>query len=87
MKLRPNPAYRWILREDGGYIYSPIDHSIKVLNVTGSFIVRNCEGCDIDQLIAEMADEFDCPSVEVLREDVAQFIQTMIGEGYLCQNE
>lgn len=87
MKLHPNPAYRWILREDGGYIYNPIDHSIKVLNVTGSFIARRCEGYDIDQLIAEMAEEFECPSVEVLREDVAQFLQTMIGEGYLCRNE
>ncbi|HEY3316641.1 MAG TPA: PqqD family protein [Bacillota bacterium] len=84
--LARNPAFKWILREDGGYVYDPTDKTVKVLNDTGSFIVGRCELYPAE-IAAALVETFDISDLDTAARDVSSFLDELVMEGLLCRRE
>lgn len=81
-----NDAFRWVHRENGAYIFSPIDGSVKVLNTTGSIITQLCEEMTPQQIANRLQSDFDVEeSSEEITKDVEEYLSLLVREGYLCQ--
>lgn len=87
MRVTKNQEFKWILREDGGYIYDYATGNVKVLNDTGSFIIQKCEDNSITDIVNDLLDTFEIGDPRQAEEDVSDFLHSMIEEGYLCQEK
>ncbi|MCK4259608.1 MAG: PqqD family protein [Halanaerobiales bacterium] len=87
MKLTKKEKFKWILREDGGYIYDYSTGTVKVLNDTGSFIIQKCEKNSITDIVNDLLNTFEIDDPHQAEEDVNSFLRNMIEEGYLCQEK
>ncbi len=86
MGLMKNDKFKWILRDDGGYVYDYSTGNVKVLNDTGSYIIQNCAD-SITDLVTKMKQLFEIDESANVQEDVEQFLDEMLKEGYLCQGQ
>jgi len=77
--------YQWVLREDGAFVYSPRDGTVKVVNETGAIILRQCTERSVEEIAASICSQF-CLSgtTDRVRQDVEEFLEAMVKEGYLC---
>ena len=69
--------------EDEGTVILLISGMMHQLNLLGGMIWSLCDdGCDVDQLVAELQKEFDVES-DILRADVLEFVDDLIERGWL----
>lgn len=76
-----------VLREedpDGGLLFNPDTNQIRVLNLTGLFVWRLCDGThDLPAIVAAMQEAFDqVPAGEVAAQ-VQAYVDDMIAAGFV----
>lgn len=70
--------------EDGGLLFNPDTNQVRVLNTTGLFIWKQCDGSrDLDQIARALQESFeDAPSDQV-NQDVREFVEEMVASGFI----
>lgn len=70
--------------EDGGLLFNPDTNQIKVLNTTGLYIWKHCDGSRGATEIADaMQTEFEDAPGEQVGADVREFIEGMLQSGFI----
>jgi len=75
-----------VLREEGeeAFLFDPASSKIKVLNNTGAFIWKLCDGKHSrDDIINALKEEFNLPSQEEAEKDLAKFLETLQKDGFI----
>jgi hypothetical protein len=77
-----------IVREEGdegeALIFDPETERVKVLNHTGLTLWRWCEtGHTPQDLVRRLSEEYDSVDLDVLRQDVNDFVRELLALGYL----
>jgi hypothetical protein len=76
-----------VLREedpDGGLLFNPDTDQIRVLNVTGLFVWKLCDGShDLPGIVAAMRESFDGVPEEQVASQVTEFIDEMMATGFI----
>jgi hypothetical protein len=71
-----------ILREEekeGGLLFNPDTNQVIVLNSTGVFIWRMCDGShNVEDIIQEIQNEFEGASPDVLKIEIPKFLDMMV---------
>lgn len=69
---------------DGALVFNPDTDQIKVLNETGLFIWRLCDGShDMAGIIARVRETFDEVPEDQVSGQVQDFINDMVGSGFI----
>jgi len=69
---------------DGALIFNPDTDQIKVLNPTGFFIWRSCDGShDMQRIIARVRETFDGVPADQVSEQVQDFVNVMVAAGFI----
>jgi hypothetical protein len=70
--------------DEGALLFNPDTNRIQVINTTGLFIWKQCgEVHTLDEIITEVQKGFDDVPVELVAEDVRQFIDKMVASGFI----
>ena len=70
--------------EDGGLLFNPDTNQIKVVNTTGLFIWKQCDGSHkLDEIVTAMQDAFEDAPADQITEDVNKFIEGMVSTGFI----
>ena len=70
--------------EDGGLLFNPDTNQVKVINATGLFIWKQCDGTqNLNEIAAAMQDAFENAPADQITEDVNEFIEEMVGAGFI----
>ena len=76
-----------VIREedpDGGLLFNPDTNQIRVVNQTGLFIYKQCDGSkDLPAIISAVRDEFDEVPADQVDEQVKTFIDEMVSVGFI----
>lgn len=84
MVYERSSKYRWILRDDGAYVYSLEDGAVKVVNETGCLILKLCSDMGVDEIASSIIDEYrDSADPELVKQDVQEFLTHMEAQGYI----
>ena len=69
---------------DGALVFNPDTDQIKVVNQTGFFIWRLCDGShDMESIIARVRETFDEVPEDQVSGQVQDFINDMVGSGFI----
>lgn len=69
---------------DGALVFNPDTDKIKVLNQTGFFIWRLCDGShDMESLIALVRETFDDVPEDQVTGQIQDFIDEMVNSGFI----
>lgn len=82
--LRRNPDV--VLREedeDGALLFNPDTSEVRVLNATGLFVWRMCDGVPEETLVSALSGAFDSVPPGRVREDVDRFVSDLLAAGFL----
>lgn len=82
--LRRNPDV--VLREedeDGALLFNPDTSEVRVLNATGLFVWRMCDGVSEDDLVSALSGAFDSVPPGRVREDVDRFMSGLLASGFV----
>jgi len=80
MNDKLKPAKDIVLREEEGgiFLFNPDSYAIKILNHTGVFIWKLCDGKHSQEdIVNAVVEEFDAPSKEVAKKDLEKFLKTL----------
>ena len=70
--------------EDGGLLFNPDNNQVKVVNATGLFIWKLCDGTqNLNELAAAMQDAFEEAPADQITGDVNEFIEGMVSSGFI----
>ena len=70
--------------EDGGLLFNPDTNQVKVVNTTGLFIWKLCDGTqNLNEIAAAMQDAFEEAPADQITEDVNEFIEGMAAAGFI----
>lgn len=70
--------------EDGGLLFNPDTNQIKVLNITGLYIWKQCDGSrGAMEFANEILAEFEDAPAEQVNADVNEFIEGMVQTGFI----
>jgi hypothetical protein len=70
--------------EDGGLLFNPDTNVVKLINTTGLFIWKECNCARrMDEIVTVLRDTFDDVPEEQVTQDVKEFIDYMVGAGFL----
>jgi hypothetical protein len=76
-----------VLREeepDGALLFNPDTNQIRVLNPTGLFIWRLCDGSrDLPAMVAGLRESFDAVPEDQVASQVTTFIDEMLAAGFI----
>ena len=80
-----------VLREedaDGGLLFNPDTNQVKVVNTTGLFIWKLCDGKhSVEAITAALQEAFEEAPSEAVQQDVEEFIKGMLETGFIGQVE
>jgi hypothetical protein len=80
-----------VLREedpDGGLLFNPDTNQVKVVNTTGLFIWKLCDGKhSLAAIAAALQEAFDDAPLDAVHQDVEEFINGMVATGFIGQVE
>lgn len=80
-----------VLREedpDGGLLFNPDTNQVKVVNTTGLFIWKRCDGKhSLEAIAAALQEAFDDAPLDAVQQDVEEFINGMVETGFIGQVE
>ena len=69
---------------DGALVFNSDTDQIKVLNQTGFFIWRLCDGShDMESIIARVRETFDEVPEDQVSGQVQEFVNEMVGSGFI----
>jgi hypothetical protein len=69
---------------DGALVFNPDTDQIKVLNQTGFFVWRLCDGGhDMERIIARVRETFDGVPEDQVLVQVQDFVNDMVGAGFI----
>ncbi|HRY61254.1 MAG TPA: PqqD family peptide modification chaperone [Candidatus Fermentibacter sp.] len=83
-RLQRNPDV--VLREedeDGALLFNPDTSEVRVLNATGLFVWRMCDGVSEDDLVSALSAAFDSVPPGRVREDVDRFVCDLLASGFM----
>ena len=70
--------------EDGGLLFNPDTNQVKVINATGLFIWKLCDGTqNLNEIAAALQDAYKDADADQITEDVNEFIEEMVGAGFI----
>ncbi|MCD4686119.1 MAG: PqqD family peptide modification chaperone [Anaerolineae bacterium] len=70
--------------EDGALLFEPDSGQVKVINPTGLFIWKLCDGnSTLDEIISAVLGEFEDAPVDAVTDDVTNFVTIMFDAGFL----
>jgi len=70
--------------EDGGLLFNPDTNQVKVINTTGLFIWKKCDGKqNLTEIITAMQDAFEDVPADQITEDVNEFFEGMVSAGFI----
>jgi len=70
--------------EDGGLLFNPDTNQIKVVNTTGLFIWKKCDGSyKLDEIVVALQKAFEEAPTDQITEDVNEFIEEMVNTGFI----
>jgi Coenzyme PQQ synthesis protein D (PqqD) len=76
-----------VLREedpDGGLLFNPDTNRIRVINHTGLFIWKLCDGMHfLDEIIKGIQEAYDEVPVDQVAEQVKGFVDEMVSSGFI----
>jgi hypothetical protein len=76
-----------VLREedvDGGLLFNPDTNQIKVLNITGLFIWKICDGNqDLSSFVNTIKESFESVPGDKIESQVKEYLNQMIAGGFL----
>ena len=76
-----------VLREeddDGGLLFNPDTNQIRVLNHTGLYVWKRCDGTNnIESIIEGLKNDFENTPENGVAEQVAAFVEDMKANGFL----
>jgi hypothetical protein len=80
-----------VLREDepdGGLLFNPDTNQIRVLNPTGLFLWKNCDGTrEMKDLVEALRAEFESVPEGEVQGQVTSFMEDMVANGFIGTNE
>lgn len=70
--------------DDGGLLFNPDTNQMQVVNTTGLFIWRLCDGSrTLDGIVTAMLNEYDGAPEDEMRADASAFIDMMVSAGFI----
>jgi hypothetical protein len=70
--------------QDGALLFNPDTDQIRVLNATGLFIWKLCDGRhELPEMVAAMREAFDKVPEDEVTSQVTQFVEEMASSGFL----
>ncbi len=70
--------------EDGGLLFNPDTNQVQVVNTTGLFIWKLCDGSrDLKALVSAMLEEFEGAPADEMEKDAREFIDAMVQSGFI----
>lgn len=71
--------------EDGALLFNPDTNQVQVLNATGLFIWKQCDGAhDLATIVAAMEQAFEeAPAADEVAQDVREFVKGMAAVGFI----
>jgi hypothetical protein len=76
-----------VLREedrDGGLLFNPDTNQIRVLNLTGLFVWKACDGSQtLPDIVAGLRESFDDVPQDDVVSHVTEFIDDMLANGFI----
>jgi hypothetical protein len=70
--------------EEGGLLFNPDTNQVKVINRTGLFIWKMCDGTkSLNDIVAAIQDGFEDAPADQITEDVNEFIEGMVAAGFI----
>lgn len=86
VKLLCNPDV--VLREEdpdeGALLFNPDTNQVKVINITGLFIWKQCGMARTpEEIVTEIQKSFDEVPLEQVAEDVQEFFESMLASGFI----
>ena len=70
--------------EDGALLFNPDTNQVKVINNTGLFIWKLCDGsCSLAELVTHLKEAFDEVPADLVEKDVQDFIADMTESGFI----
>ena len=80
-----------VLREDepdGGLLFNPDTNQIRVLNPTGLFLWKNCDGTrEIEDLVEALRAAFESVPEGEVQGQVTSFMEDMVANGFIGTGE
>ena len=80
-----------VLREDepdGGLLFNPDTNQIRVLNPTGLFLWKNCDGTrEMEDLVEALRAEFEGVPEGEVQGQVTSFMEDMVANGFIGTGE
>jgi hypothetical protein len=80
-----------VLREedpDGGLLFNPDTNQVKVVNTTGLFIWKLCDGRhSFEAIVGSMQESFEDAPPDQVKQDVQEFIDGMVETGFIGKLE
>jgi hypothetical protein len=80
-----------VLREedpDGGLLFNPDTNQVKVVNTSGLFIWKLCDGKhSLAAIVAAVQEAFEDAPPETVAQDVVEFVNGMLETGFIGQVE
>lgn len=76
-----------VLREedpDGGLLFNPDTNQVKVLNHTGLFIWKLCDGKhDMEAIVSELNQNYESVPKDLVSEQITTYLNDMISSGFI----
>jgi len=76
-----------VLREedrDGGLLFNPDTNQIRVLNLTGLFVWKACDGSQtLPEIVTALRESFDDVPEDEVADHVSEFIEDMMANGFI----
>ncbi len=69
--------------EDGALLFNPDTSEVRVLNATGLFIWRMCDGVSEQDLVSALSGAFDSVPPGRVGEDVGRFVSDLLAAGFV----
>lgn len=74
--------------EDGALLFNPDTNQVKVINNTGLFIWKKCDGtCHIEEIVNAVKNEFDQVPADQVGEEVNIFLDYLLQNGFVGISE
>lgn len=70
--------------EDGGLLFNPDTNQVRVLNTTGLFIWKQCDGSrNLDEIVHALQESFEDVPLDRVDQDVREFVEEMVASGFI----
>ncbi len=70
--------------EDGALLFNPDTNQVKIINITGLFIWKQCDGSrNLSDICQSLEENFENFTPEQVTQDISDYIKEMISAGFI----